>query len=392
MVKETKYYDILGVSPDASDSDIKKAYRKLALQYHPDKNPGAEDKFKEITQAYEVLSDPKKRETYDQFGEKGPEMGMGGDDIFSAFFGGGGQRRQRERKGKDLVHQLKVSLEDLYKGKTSKLALQKTVICPECQGAGGKKESVKQCKDCGGQGATIKLRQIGPGMVQQIQQQCSTCNGEGEIIDAKDRCKRCKGKKTEQERKVLEVHVDKGMKGGKKIVFTGEGDQMPGVTPGDVVIILEEKSHEIFERKGSNLLMKKKINLVTALTGGQFTITHLDNRVLSIKIQPGEVIKQNDVKVIENEGMPTYRDPFRKGNLVIVFDVEFPPSNWTTPENLEILRNILPTEPKQDVVMGEEHEEVEMHQYEPEKHSSNDQENDEEEDEGASPRVQCAHQ
>jgi len=270
MVKETKLYDILGVSPEASENDLKKAYRKLALQYHPDKNPDAGDKFKEITAAYEVLNDPKKREAYDQYGEKGlTENGgfAGAEDLFSALFGGGGgffggggggRGRERERRGKDVPHQLKVSLEDLYRGKTSKLALQKTVICAECDGVGGKKGSVKTCDPCNGKGVTIRLRQLGPGMVQQVQQVCSECGGEGETIKEKDRCKNCKGKKVEAQRKVLEVHVDKGMKDGQKITFSGEGDQTPGVIPGDVIIILEEKSHPIFKRKNQDLIMEQK--------------------------------------------------------------------------------------------------------------------------------------
>lgn len=402
MVKETKFYDILGVSPSASENEIKKAYRQLALKFHPDKNPGNEDKFKEITQAYEVLSDAKKRETYDQFGEKGPEMN--GEDILSSFFGGGffggggPRQRQRERRGKDVVHQLRVSLEDLYKGKTSKLALQKTVLCPECQGVGGKKESVKQCKDCNGQGVTLKLRQIGPGMVQQVQQVCSSCNGEGEIIDAKDRCKKCKGKKTESERKVLEVHIDKGMKDGQKITFTGEGDQMPGITPGDVVIILEEKQHPVFERKGADLLMKQKISLSTALTGGTFTITHLDDRVLLAKVNPGEIIRPNDCKVIEKEGMPFYRNPFEKGNLIMVFEIEFPQDNWATPEQLLQLKAILPQEPKQKDDHMSEVEEVEIKNYVPEQHTTGDhqgrsgQSYEDDDDEHQGPRVQCGQQ
>ena len=184
------------------------------------------------------------------------------------------------------------------------------------------------------------MRQLGPGMVQQIQQACSDCNGEGEIIKEKDRCKQCNGKKVEQTRKVLEVHIDKGMKNGQRITFSGEGDQVPDITPGDVVIILEEKPHPIFKRRDRDLIMDQKIPLVTALTGGSFIVTQLDDRKLKITINPGEVIKPGDVKTIMGEGMPTYKNPFEKGNLYINFTIDFPENNWISAEKLVELRKV----------------------------------------------------
>ncbi|KAE8633844.1 hypothetical protein XENTR_v10002115 [Xenopus tropicalis] len=218
MVKETAYYDTLGVKPNATPDEIKKAYRKLALKYHPDKNPKEGEKFKLISQAYEVLSDPKKRDLYDQGGEQAiKEGGMGGGnfsspmDIFDMFFGGGG-RMNREKRGKNVVHQLAVSLNDLYNGTSRKLALQKNVICSKCEGYGGKKGAVEKCTTCKGRGVQVRVQQIGPGMVQQIQSMCSDCHGEGERINQKDRCKQCSGKKVVREKKILEVHINKGMK------------------------------------------------------------------------------------------------------------------------------------------------------------------------------------
>ncbi|KAM5292368.1 dnaJ homolog subfamily A member 4 isoform 3-T3 [Ctenodactylus gundi] len=216
MVKETQYYDILGVKPSASPEEIKKAYRKLALKYHPDKNPDEGEKFKLISQAYEVLSDPKKRDIYDQGGEQAIKEGGSGSpsfsspmDIFDMFFGGGG-RMARERRGKNVVHQLSITLEDLYNGVTKKLALQKNVICEQCEGIGGKKGSVEKCPLCKGRGMQIHIQQIGPGMVQQIQTVCIECKGQGERINPKDRCESCSGAKVIREKKIIEVHVEKG--------------------------------------------------------------------------------------------------------------------------------------------------------------------------------------
>jgi DnaJ family protein A protein 2 len=216
-----------------------------------------------------------------------------------------GSRPQGPRKGKDLLHRISVSLEDLYKGKVQKLALSKSVICKPCEGRGGKKGSVTTCTSCRGQGVKVMLRQLGP-MVQQIQQPCNECEGTGEMMNPKDRCKTCNGKKTNSERKVLEVHIDKGMKSGQQIRFNGESDQAPGVIPGDVVIAVEEKAHPRFQRKGDDLYCEAEIDLLTALGGGEFAIEHLDERTLHVMIVPGEVIKPSKLPL--QTGLFTNRD------------------------------------------------------------------------------------
>uniref|UniRef100_A0A8C8HG20 Uncharacterized protein n=1 Tax=Oncorhynchus tshawytscha TaxID=74940 RepID=A0A8C8HG20_ONCTS len=221
-VVDTKLYDILGVSPSASENELKKAYRKLAKEYHPDKNPDAGDKFKEISFAYEVLTNPEKKELYDRYGEQGLREGGGGgagmDDIFSHIFGGGCLALWGRIW---CTPSSEVSLEDLYNGKTTKLQLSKNVLCASCNGAGGKAGAVQKCVACRGRGMRIMIRQLAPGMVQQMQSVCTDCNGEGEVISEKDRCKKCEGRKVNKETKLLEVHVDKGMKHGQKIKPTG---------------------------------------------------------------------------------------------------------------------------------------------------------------------------
>ncbi|XP_062402559.1 dnaJ homolog subfamily A member 4 [Sardina pilchardus] len=398
MVKETGFYDLLGVSPKASPDEIKKAYRKLALKYHPDKNPNEGERFKLISQAYEVLSDPNKRDLYDQGGEQAiKEGGMAGGssspmDIFNMFFGGGG-RTQRERRGKDVVHQLSVTMEEMYNGTTRKLGLQKNVICEKCDGYGGKKGTLQKCSNCKGRGVQIQVQQIGPGMIQQTQSMCGDCQGQGDSFSAKDRCKTCNGRKVERKKKILEVHIDKGMKDGQKITFHGEGDQEPGLEPGDVVIVLDQKEHSIYQRQDDNLITKMNIKLVEALCGFKKSIYTLDNRTLIINSPPGEVVKHNDIKCVQGEGMPVHKQPFEKGLLIIKFQVEFPEKNWLPEHRLPQLESLLPE--RDDIDISEDMEEVDLCDVEYESQRRRQSREAYEEDEEEGPRgqgVQCQTQ
>ncbi|XP_055332893.1 dnaJ homolog subfamily A member 1-like [Paramacrobiotus metropolitanus] len=407
MVRETGLYDELGVKSNVGDAELKKAYRKLALKYHPDKNPEAGEKFKRIAYAYEVLSDPKKREIYDRGGEQALKEG-GVDagsfhnpmDIFEMFFGGGGfgGGRARERKGKDVIHQIKVTLEDLYNGNTRRLALQKNVICKKCDGRGGKKGAVESCTGCKGSGMKVRIVQLAPGFVQQSQSVCGDCEGQGERIKAEDRCPECMGKKVTRDRKILEVHIDKGMKDGQKIVFNGEGDQEPKLEPGDVIIVLDEQQHSTFVRKGHDLIMRMNIGLVEALCGFQKTIQTLDNRTLVITSLPGHVIKYGDVKYIANEGMPIYRNPFEKGRLIVNFLVDFPDAKKMTPKMIAALEKCLP--PRTEVIVPDDAEEAVLVEYQEQhaqgagsrSHGYAYMEDDEEEGHGRPGAVQCGTQ
>ncbi|KAJ8385270.1 hypothetical protein AAFF_G00191470 [Aldrovandia affinis] len=348
MVKETGFYDMLGVKSSASAEELKKAYRKLALKYHPDKNPTEGEKFKQISQAYEILSDTQKREVYDRGGEKAiKEGGTGGGggftspmDIFDMFFGGGG-RMHRERKGKNMVHTLSVSLEELYNGSTRKLCLQKNIICDRCEGRGGRKEAVEMCPCCQGTGVQVQFKILG-SMLQQVSTICMACHGQGQRFSQKDKCKACGARKILRQKKSLEVHIDRGMKDGQKIIFHGEGDQEPGLEPGDVIIVLDQRTHPVFNREGEHLTMSMELQLVEALCGFRKPVQTLDNRTLLITSHPGEPIRPGSRKCIINEGMPLHRQPFEKGRLIIVFTVVFPEKNFLPLNNLKVLERYLP--------------------------------------------------
>jgi len=272
-VDTTKFYKLLDVEKAASEADIKKAYRKMAIKHHPDKG-GDPEKFKEITRAYEVLGDPDKRSKYDRFGEEGLEDGGGSDptDIFSAFFGGprqGGPCRRRQ-KTKDVVQPLKVTLEQLYCGQTKKMAITRQVI--------DKKKGVATCSECDGRGVKVEVVRMGP-MIQQMQSACGACGGQGKSF------------KTKQEREVLEVHIQKGSPDGHKVVFREMADEHPEADTGDVIFVLKQSEHADFKRKGADLFLERKISLVEALCGFELEIKHLDGRQLLVKTQPGELVK-----------------------------------------------------------------------------------------------------
>lgn len=353
-VDTEEYYKLLGVTKDSSDKDIKKAYRKMAMKHHPDKG-GDEKLFKQISEAYDVLSDPEKRDLYNKYGKEGVESGGGGrgaDDIFNMFFGGEG-RRGRNRgpsKGEDVVHPLNMSLENLYNGKKVKLSINRQrVKYPEGM---SKESAVSTCTACGGRGFVLKMHQIGPGMIQQMQARCSNCSATGKIFK--------KGVKVVKEKKILEVYIEKGMKDNQKITFSGEADEAPGQLPGDVIFVVKEKEHDLFKRKGADLIMEKDISLRQALTGFKFPLKHLDDRILIIESKPGEVIKPNSLKAVADAGMPIHKRPFEHGRLFIYFKVVFPVN--MTPSQLKVLRSALPQTDLDDEELpdGDDKEEVEM--------------------------------
>ena len=357
------------------------------MKHHPDKG-GDEHLFKEINAAYEILSDSEKRAKYDKYGLEGLEEGAGGaspDDLFSMFFGGGGRRATGPRRAEDVNHPLKVSLEDLYNGKTVKLAITRQVIV-------GGKEASRECTACDGQGVVLELRQIALGMVQQIQRKCSSCDGEGHIYQK------------QRERKVLEVLVEKGMKNQQKITFRNMGDEKPNMEAGHINFIVQEKEHATFKRKGADLLYQKTLSLKEAICGFEWPIKHLDGRTVIVKSKPGEIIQPEAdhsrpfSKIIPNEGMPSHGNPFVKGDLYVLFTVDFPKDGAFNAEQIDILRKVLPgpSSPAEDSSkMDEENTEIAHLEHADVRNfgkggiQSSDRAYDSDDDEGGPQAVQC---
>ncbi|MAA87873.1 molecular chaperone DnaJ [Haliea salexigens] len=286
------YYEVLGVEKAADEKDIKKAYRRVAMKYHPDRNPDdpdADDKFKEATEAYDVLMNAEKRAAYDRFGHSGvdPNMGAGGfgagggsfsdifGDVFGDIFGGGGGRgRGGPQRGSDLRYTLDISLEDAVKGTTVEIKVPTLATCEECDGSGARKgSSPVDCTTCGGIGQ-VRMQQ---GFFQ-VQQTCPTCRGRGKMIS--DPCGKCHGQGRVEKRKTLSVKVPPGVDTGDRIRLSGEGEAGPdGGPPGDLFVQMSVRQHPIFERDGKNLYCEVPITFVAAALGGELEVPTLDGRV-----------------------------------------------------------------------------------------------------------------
>tara|TARA_B110000503_G_scaffold63073_1_gene99742 strand:- start:11507 stop:12640 length:1134 start_codon:yes stop_codon:yes gene_type:complete len=292
------YYEILGVSKDADEKDIKKAYRREAMKHHPDRNPddpAAEDKFKEASEAYDVLTDARKRAAYNQYGHAGVDQSMGGGgggfggenfsdifgDVFGDIFGGGGGRgRGGPQRGSDLRYTLDISLENAVKGTTVEIRVPSLCSCDTCDGSGAKKgTSAATCGTCGGAGQ-VRMQQ---GFFQ-VQQACPACRGRGKTIT--DPCGNCRGQGRMEKTKTLSVKVPPGVDTGDRIRLSGEGEAGPDGGPaGDLFVQMSVRQHPIFERDGKNLFCEVPITFVDAALGGDLDVPTLDGRV-KLKIPP----------------------------------------------------------------------------------------------------------
>ena len=328
LINTMDYYKILGVNKDADENEIKKAYRKLAIKYHPDKNLGnkeAEEKFKEINEAYEVLSDKDKRSKYDMYGKEGLNGGANIDpmDIFNKMFNGfnGGFNdpfnifnfQRQKPKPKPIIKDVYFDLEDFYVGRTKKLRITRHIYCRECNGTGNKDKINHKCNKCNGSGFECQIIRHG-NMIQQIQRQCSSCGGSGNGIS--DKCVKCNGSKMTEEQTIVEVSVNNNDVEGKQILFKQMGDEYYGEIPSDFICVVRCNKHRLFIRRADDLYMNMTITLAEALFGFNKVIKRLDGSDLEIDSE--EVISPGKKIIYPREGMN------KQGNLIIIFDVKFP--------------------------------------------------------------------
>ena len=340
------YYEVLGVDRNASASDIKKAYRKLAIQYHPDKNPDnkeAEEKFKEAAEAYSVLSDPDKKARYDQFGFEGVSGAGGGggfngagmdiNDIFSMFgdifggrggfggfggFGGGGSSRPAKFRGSDQRVKVKLTLQEIASGVTKKFKLKKYVPCTHCNGSGAENGAVETCPECKGTGRVIRTQQSFFGMMQS-EVACPHCNGQGKII--KNKCKHCNGDGIVMGEEIVEVNIPAGVYEGMQLSMRGKGNagKHNGI-PGDLLILVEEEKHPTLVRDENDLIYSLLLDIPTATLGGFAEIPTIDGKAkvtIDPGTQPGKVLRLRD------KGLPSING-YGKGDIVVNISVYIP--------------------------------------------------------------------
>lgn len=359
------YYEILGLQKNADESEIKKAYRKMAVKWHPDKNPDnkeeAEKQFKKIGEAYEILSDPQKKQIYDQYGEDGlKNSGMGNgeggfpfqtsnpDDIFKMFFGdqspfggmpGRGRHNHIEKNEPKIVN-IPVTLKDLYNGSKKKITLKIKQLCERCSGYGG--ENLTSCTDCKGMGIKIIDRMIGPGMVQRSQGICETCSGNKKI--ASTPCKECSRTGVKQVDKQFILMIEPGCEDNDKKLFEDMGDQSLNSVSGDVIFILKEEPHKKFKRIGNNLIYYHSIMLCNAIIGSTVSFDHVNEQPgtrISYKINT--IIKDNSYTILKGKGMPIKNSNGKFGDLYIVYNIKYPTKTLSTIEK-DQLKKILPYE------------------------------------------------
>lgn len=348
------YYEILGVSRDADKEEIKRAFRRLARKYHPDvnKESGAEERFKEINRAYEVLSEPETRARYDRFGEAGigsgagagyPDFGdMGFADIFESFFsgftGGVGQQAGRRRggpvRGDDLRLDLKLEFQEAVFGGEKEIRIPHLETCKVCNGNGAKPGTrPRTCPTCSGSGQVRRATRTPFGSFTQVSV-CPTCNGEGQIVE--DKCESCGGAGRKQETKKLKITIPAGVDNGTRLRVSGEGDAgARNGPPGDLYVYLFVKEHEEFQRDGINILSEMKISYLQAILGCRLEANTVDGPV-ELTIPPGT--QPNTVLTLENHGVPKLGNPVSRGDHLIKILIDIP--TRLTSEERELLTKL----------------------------------------------------
>lgn len=323
---EDDYYKVLGVARSATKAEIKKQFRKLSKQYHPDLYSGADanEKYAAISEAHDVLSDDTKRQKYDRFGKEGlkEQPGFGGDPFEHFFHQGGHGFQQEEQKGDPISLRIKVPLEDIYRGRELQFSIVKKVICAHCRGSGADHpDDVSKCDMCDGRGIYVRRVQVAPGFIQQVQSMCPKCNGKGKII--KSSCQVCGGKKLMDDIDTFKVTIEKGTPNRHKITIHNVGGDYIDKLSSDVIVEVIDKEHPFFKRVNNfDLRAEVKLTLKEALLGFSKKVRHLDGHFVTIR-ETG-VTQPNQEKLIRGEGLPKHDYSAQNGDLIVVFKVAIP--------------------------------------------------------------------
>ena len=330
MVKETKLYDILEISTNATEKEIKKAFRNKALIYHPDKKTGNSEKFKEISEAYEILSNNEKRQLYDQHGEsflkQNNQGGFNTNDLFGGMFGGmfGNMNQGQCSNIPDVLFTYNISLEDIYNGKNIELKYPRTNLCEGCNGCGSSTGKTYICNNCNGKGIKINIIQLGPGMIQQMQSHCDKCKGSGESLNDNDKCKKCNGAKTNVIINNFNYYMGKGFPRNAKSSIDNEGNIDPKTKRRSKLIInFNIENHILFIQNDNNIIMKTNISLIEALCGFKKPIQHFNKNTIVFENTYETPIKNGETRIIKNMGMPVFQSN-NFGDLIIEFTVDYP--------------------------------------------------------------------
>ncbi len=382
MDKKRDYYEVLGVDRKADADTIKKAYRKLAIKYHPDKNPGdkeAEEKFKEAAEAYDVLSNPEKREKYDQFGHSmGPQGfpgggggeyysagGMSMDDIFSMFgdiFGGrraggafsgatGGSPRRRQRRGSDLRIRIKMTLEEIAKGVDKTLKVPTYVKCDHCDGTGAKNGTAfATCSTCHGTGVVTTVEQSFLGM-QHVQSVCPTCEGTGKVIT--ERCTYCNGEGVQRKDEQISFHVPAGVQDGQTLTVKGRGNApRGGGVNGDLLVVIEEIKHPQLIRDGNDVIYNLMLDIPTAVLGGSAEVPTITGRArlnIAPGTQPGKILRMRGKGLPSTDGSPTGDELI---NVMVYIPEKLSDAERSAIESLKNSPNMQPTEAEKNKIFS----------------------------------------